>query len=184
MSRMTAATIVGATILLAGGPVGAQTKVIPGEHKRITATVEAIETGTRTVTLRRSTGELTTVRVPDQAARFSEIRVGDTVSITYYDNIVLRVKAPSEQDVDTVHAALTPGTGGRPAGTSAYQQTISATVDAIDVNTPSISFKGPRDWSYSAKVQDRNALQQVKVGTRVDITWTEATLVSVAPAKK
>jgi hypothetical protein len=33
-------------------------------------------------------------------------------------------------------------------------------------------------------VQDRKALEQVAVGDRVDITWSEAVLVSVAPFKK
>ena len=52
------------------------------------------------------------------------------------------------------------------------------------MNVPSISLSGPRGWSYSSKVQDKKALEQVKVGDKVDITWTEAILVSVTAAKK
>ena len=71
----------------------------------------------------------------------------------------------------------------KPVGTAAVQQTITATIDAIDMNVPSISFKGPRGWKYSTRVQDKKALSQVKVGDKVDITWTEALLVAVAAGK-
>jgi hypothetical protein len=43
---------------------------------------------------------------------------------------------------------------------------------------PSITFAGPNGWSYSSKVQDKNALAKVKVGDKVDITWTDALLIS------
>jgi Cu/Ag efflux protein CusF len=100
--------------------------------------------------------------------------------------MVLRVKQPGEADVDTRELDVVTASGGsRPGGTSASQQTITATIDAIDLDEPAISFKGPKDWKYRTRVQDKAALQQVKVGDRVDFTWTEATLVKVtAKAKK
>jgi hypothetical protein len=160
----------------------AQAKSIPGERRTVTATVQSVDMVGRTITLRTAKGEEQVVKVPDQVTRLSEIKPGNTIRATYYDNIVLRLKAPTEADVDTLQSGLTPGTGPRPVGTSATQRTITALVDNIDLNEPSISFKGPRGWTYSTKVQDKKALEQVKVGDRVDITWTEATLVSVIPA--
>jgi hypothetical protein len=179
-------TIVLSCVLpLAGAAAAqAQTKVLPGEHTTISAVVETIEQSSRTLTLRDAQGDLHTIRVPREVKRFPEIKVGDTVTATYYDNITLRVKQPGEKDVDTLTAGVTPGGGRRPAGTASAQQTITATIDTIDMNVPSISFKGPRGWSYSTKVQDKKALSQVKVGDKVDITWTEALLVSVAAPKK
>jgi hypothetical protein len=178
---MAAITVACALTVAAGTSVNAQIKVIPGEHRTMTATVESVDQGARTITVRSGSGELRTIQAPDQATRLAEIKPGDTVTATYYDNIVLRVKQAGEPDVDTREAAVTPGTAPRPVGTSATQQTITATIDAIDMNVPSISFKGPRNWTYSTKVQDKKALSQVKAGDRVDITWTEATLVNVAP---
>ena len=50
---------------------------------------------------------------------------------------------------------------------------------------PSITFTGPNNWKYSSKVADKQALATVKVGDKVDITWTEAVLISVqAPGAK
>ncbi len=184
MSRMTAAVMAGALVLVcARTSVQAQAKVIPGEHHTMKATVEAIEMPSRLLTVRTEKGELHTVQAPAQSQRLSEVKVGDTVNLTYYDNIIIRMKQANEPDVDTLQAALTPG-GGSPGVTAAAQQTITATVTSVDMNAPSIAFKGPRGWSYASKVQDKKALQQVKVGDRVDITWTAATLVSVAPSGK
>jgi hypothetical protein len=171
-------------VMLPAAIADAQVRVIPGARQTSTATVEGIDTTTRRITLRTTDGQLRTVQVPPRVTRLAEIKLGDTVTATYYDNIVLRVKPPGERDTETHQDALTPGTGPRPVGTSGSQRTMSATISAIDLKEPSISFKGPRNWSYRTKVSDRNALSQVNVGDRVDFVWTEATLVSVATVAK
>jgi hypothetical protein len=48
---------------------------------------------------------------------------------------------------------------------------------------PSISFTGPNGWHYSSKVEDKKALSKVKVGDRLDITWTMAVLISAEAPK-
>jgi hypothetical protein len=182
MSRSSLLLTAGALALLVA-PAGAQTKTIPGERQTISATVEAVEQSRREVTLRDASGELHTIVVSPEVKRFPEIKVGDKISATYYDTITLRVKPTGEPDVDTLKEGVTPGGGRKPVGTAAVQQTITATIDAIDMNVPSISFKGPRGWKYATKVQDKKALSQVKVGDRVDITWTEALLVGFSSPK-
>jgi hypothetical protein len=184
MTRLTGLMLGSALTILAATPVAAQTRVIPGEHRTEKFTVETVDIGTRTIILRSDKGEMKTVHAPAEVKRLADIHPGDTVNATYYDNMMLKMKGAGEPDVDTNRAALTPGTGPSPTGTSGKQQTMTVLIDAIDLAAPSISFKGPRGWSYSSKVQDKKALEQVKVGDRVDITLTSATLVSVAPATK
>ena len=185
MTRMTCALIVVlAWLLPAAGIAAAQTKVIPGEMETVTATVEAVDTGTRTLTLKLADGTYETIVAPASVERFDAIKVGDTLTARYYDNIVLRVKKPGEKDVDTSTAALTKTPGTAPGATAAAQRTITATITAIDMKIPSITFTGPNNWKYSSKVQDINALKQVKVGDKIDITWTEALLVGFTQAKK
>jgi Cu/Ag efflux protein CusF len=160
----------------------AQVKEIPGETITKTGVVEAIDHTARVLTLKDEKGEFTTLDVPAGAKRFNEIKVGDKVLARYYDNVTVRLKKPGEQAVNTDAAALTPGTGAKPGATLASQRTMTATIEAIDPAVPSIKFKGPKGWSYSRKVADKNVLKQVKVGDQVDFTWTEAlTLEIVAP---
>jgi hypothetical protein len=170
--------------LLVGGVALAQVKEIPGERVTKSGTVEAIDHKARVLTLKNEKGEMVTVDVPAAAPRFDAVKVGDKVTVTYYDNVTVRLKKPGEAAVNTVDAALTPTAGTKPAGTVAAQRTMTAKIEAIDAKVPSITFAGPNSWKYSRRVLDKEALKQVKVGDQVDFTWTEAIQISVeGPAK-
>jgi len=160
----------------------AQTKTITGEAKVVTATVEAIEKGRREVTVLKPDGKYDVLYVPSDIKRFDTLKIGDKVTARYYENMVLTVQPPGGKSVDTVSAAVTP-TKDQPSGTAAHQQTITATITAIDPKVPSITFSGPRGWAYSTRVEDTKALAKVKVGDKVDITWTEALVLSLEPGK-
>jgi Cu/Ag efflux protein CusF len=183
MRRLSAGLIAAAVLLPYTPSVSAQTKTIPGDKVTVTATVEAVDASTRTVTLKGPKGNYVDVVAPDSVSKFSEIKVGDKVTATYYENLVLRVKLPGEKAVDSGTAAVTKASGSKPGATASTQRTITATITAIDPKVPSITFSGPHNWTYSSRVEDKKALATVKVGDKVDITWTEALLVSFAPEK-
>ena len=157
----------------------AQSRTITSELRTETAIVEAIEAGSRTVTLKKPDGTfVSTVAGPD-IKRFEEIKVGDKVTARYYESVIVRLKQPGEAGVDYGAKATTGAEQVLPGGTKAKQRTITATISAIDMNLPSVTFTGPNGWKYTSKVQDTAALAKVKVGDKVDIVWTEAVLVSV-----
>ena len=163
----------------------AQIKTLPGESITVTATVESIERSSRLLTLKRPDGAMETIKVPAEVKRFDELKVGDTITATYYENIVLRVMRPDEKDIDSSSESLTPAGGKRPGATAAAQRRISATITAIDPAIPSITLSGPNNWKYTSRVEDKAALKQVKVGDRLEITWTGAVMISaVAPKPK
>ncbi len=183
MKRFVVGLIAVAVLVSMARTAMAQTKEIYSQMKTETATVEAIEAASRTVTLKKPDGTfVTTIAGPD-IKRFAEIKVGDKVNARYYENVIVRLKKPGEPDVDTGGKATTPSQQTLPGGTKATQRTITATITAIDANTPSITFTGPNGWKYTSRVQDKAALGSVKVGDKVDIVWTEAVLVSVEPGK-
>jgi hypothetical protein len=183
MTRLSAAAL---AALLASPLVtqtAAQTKTLQGETKTVTATVEAIDAKTRTLTLKGPEGNYVDVEAGPDVTRFNEIKVGDKITARYYENVVLRVKQPGEKSVDSDADGVTRGAGARPGGTVAAQRTITATITAIDPAVPSITFTGPNNWKYSSRVADEKALAKVKVGDKVDITWTAALLVSLEAPK-
>lgn len=176
--------IVAAAVITVPTLAMAQSKSVTGTTKVVEATVEAIESSTRTVTLSLPDGTYTQTVAPADMKRFNEVKVGDKVTARYYENVVVRLKQPGEKDVDSASFAKTPSGQSHPGGTAATQRTITATITAIDRKVPSITFTGPNGWTYSSKVADKTALEAVKVGDKVDIVWTEALLVSLdAPAK-
>jgi Cu/Ag efflux protein CusF len=170
--------------LLASAVAFAQVKEVPGSRVTKTGTVEAIDHTARMITLKNEKGELDTIDVPKTVERFSAVKVGDNVTATYYDNVVVRVKSPGEAPVNTLESGLTRTTGDKPGGTVAAQRTMTAKIEAIDTSIPSITFAGPNGWKYSRRVEDKNVLKQVKVGDQVDFTWTEAIQVTVNAPKK
>ena len=166
-----AAMVAGALMLLA-----AQTKTVTGEQATITATVEAIDHGNRTVTLKVPKGNYVTIDVPAGVARFDSIKVGDKLTAIYYENIVLNVLEAGRKAPGHRPAAVTKSDSTKPGATASKHRTITAEITATDMKVPSIPFKGPNGWAYSSKVQDKDTLSKVKVGDKVDITWTEALL--------
>ena len=178
------AVVIAFAVMGIAGTALAQTKTLTGETQTISATVEAINVTTRTLTMKGPKGNFMDIVVPETVKRFAEIKVGDTLTARYYENLVIRKKQPGEKDVDTAAEGVTPGTGARPAGTAAKQRTITATITALDPKVPSITLSGPNKWTYSARIEDKKVLDQVKVGDKVDLTWTEALLLNFDIVKK
>ena len=186
MNMKRIAALAAAAAMVAGtlAPLSAQTKTVTGEQSTMTATVEAIDHGNRTVTLKGPKGNYVTIDVPANVTRFDSIKVGDKLTATYYENVVLNVQRPGEKPRDSAAAAVTKSDSSKPGATASKQRTITAEITAIDMKVPSISFKGPNGWAYSSKVEDKDALSKVKVGDKVDITWTEALLIGFDAPKK
>ena len=178
-------TVVGAVLALGiAGTVLSQSKTLQGKSQVMSATVEAIDASTRTLTMKGPKGNYVDVVVPEDVKRFDAIKVGDRLTARYYENMVLVLKKAGEASVDSATETMTKGIGAKPGATEAAQRTITATITAIDRAVPSITFSGPNNWTYSSRVLDKKALAKVNVGDKVDITWTEAVLVSFAEAKK
>ena len=161
--------------------LAAQSKTIQGKEVSTTATIEGIEAGTRQLYVKRADGTNDVVYVPQEIKRFDSLKVGQKITVRYYENVVLRMATPGAAPIDSSSRSVTPAVGT--AGTAARQQTVTATISAIDPKLPSVSFTGPRGWNYTTRVEDKALLAKFKVGDKVDITWTEAVLVSVEDAK-
>ena len=175
--------IVAAVVLVSMARIAmAQSKTFNSEMRTETGTVEAIEAASRMVTLKKPDGTYVGHR-PGRTSSGSRRSKSATSQRAVYENVVVRLKQPGEPDVDTGAKATTRSEQALPGGTKAIQRTITATITAIDMNMPSITFTGPNGWKYSSKVEDKEALAKVKVGDKVDIVWTEAVLVSVERGK-
>ena len=171
-----------AALLIAAVPAVQVTKTIPGEKQTMTVVVEGIEKATRSVTVKKPDGTYEIFSMPKEIKRFDTLKVGDRITATYYDNVVLQLRPPGSKDTNTSSTGVRRADDGN-AMTASSQRTITATIVAIDPKVPTITITGPNGWKYTTRVQDREALSKVKVGDRMDITWTEAVVVSVSDGK-
>ena len=173
--------VLAAAALALTASLAAQSKTVTGKEVTVTAVIEGIEQGSRQLYVKKPDGTNDVVYVPETIKRFSSLKVGQKITVRYYENVVLRMAAPGAAPIDSSSRSVTPAAGT--AGTAARQQTITAVISAIDPKLPSVSFTGPRGWNYTTRVEDKALLSKFKVGDKVDITWTEAMLVSVEDAK-
>jgi hypothetical protein len=148
-----------------------------------TATIEAIDRAGRLITLKSPEGNLATVYADRHVRRFDELKVGDTVTATYYESIAILVRQPGDPAPVPTSEAIVPGKGPAPGGTGAVQETVTVTVQAIDRANQAVTVKRPDGGLVSFRVRDPKQLEKVKAGDTVDVTSTRSLLVSVTPAK-
>ena len=82
----------------------------------VQGTVEAVDQKARTVTIRLQQGNVVTLDVPPNAERFEQVKVGATVTATYYDRVSIRLKPAGEPAVDQTMEPKTTATPGASAG--------------------------------------------------------------------
>jgi Cu/Ag efflux protein CusF len=152
-----------------------------------TAKVKAIDQKTRKVTLERSDGSTLKFVAGDEVRNLGQVKVGDEVTVSYYESLAYEVKKPGEA---VVGAAVAEGAnrakvGEKPGAAAVRATTITATISAIDKKAMTVTLVGPDGDSTTVKARDPQKLDRVNVGDLVEITYTEALAVSVdTPAKK
>ena len=99
----------------------------------VLGTVEAIDHKLRTVTVRGIGGIVVTVDVPPDAVRFTEIKVGDSVTATFYNGVSIRLKPAGEPAVDQTLDPKTVATpGDLPGATRTRQRVTTVTITGWD----------------------------------------------------
>ena len=91
----------------------------------------------------------------------------------------MRLKPAGEAAVDTADASSTMGKEAKPGGAAATTRTMTATVAEVDKAASSMTFTGPQGWKYSRRIVDPKVFDQVKVGDKVDITWSTDVTIAV-----
>jgi hypothetical protein len=185
MTLRTRCLHIAVSLLMTGGGAAAQdaASALQGASSAkpttIVASVEAIDQANRMVTLKGPKGNLIDIYVDESRKGFDQLKVGDEIKATYYESFLIHVRTqgePAPTSGDT--AALTPRIGGS-GGTLARQITATVTITAIDADVPSVTVKDEKDHVYSMRVQDPKRLATVKVGDIVDVTYTQALLLSL-----
>ena len=151
----------------------------------MTATVVAIDLEKRIVALKGEDGEVRDIKVGEEAVNLPQVKVGDLVTVKFYESIAVEVIQPGTfAGTGEKSAIVRAKPGEMPGGMAARQVTVTATIMAIDKQKSTISLKGPEGKLTSVKVQDPTNLEKVKVGDELMITYTEALAISVEHVKK
>ena len=161
--------------------VMAQKPNTKSETETVKATIDSIDHDARTVTFKDKDGNLETVYAGPEIKRFDELKVGDEVTFRYTASVAVRVRKPGDPVVPstTEKPVLVRGTGEKPSGTITQQQTANVLVKSIDPKTSAITVETEDGRSMSFKVEEKGLIKNIKTGDRVEITYTEALMISV-----
>jgi hypothetical protein len=183
MMRIGVLTLAGLALSLS---LYAQTSVTKStEPVTAVVTIQAIDQTNRLVTIRDAKGNEDTVYAGPDIKRFSELKVGDKVQFKYYETVVYQLGKPGEAlkgVTDKSAVTRTPATGS-PGATLARQRTATVEVVSVDQKTPSVTVRTADGRTVIRKVDNKANIASLKPGDRIDITYTEALLMEVLPAK-
>jgi hypothetical protein len=89
----------------------------------------------------------------------AQVRVGDDVTVTYYQSIAYDVRKPGEGSpgVTTAEELARARPGDKPAGAAGQGITITGTIMAIDKAAMTVTLKGPGGNTVTVKARDRRS---------------------------
>jgi hypothetical protein len=136
-------------------------------------TVEALDLSNRWITLRDPAGGSLTMQVDERVKNLPQVKVGDTVSVAYYESWALTLDG-SADPASASSIVRTAAPGQMPAVFAARRTTIRATVIAVDAGKPSVTFRGPQGGVQEVSVaQDPRILARLKVGETYNVSYIE-----------
>ena len=171
----------------AGAPAAPaeQPRVVREAEAVMTATVVAIDLQKRIVTLKGDDGAVRDIKVGEEAVNLPQVKVGDLVTVKFYESIAVEVIKPgTAMGAGEKKAIVRAKPGEMPGGMAARQVSVTAIIMAIDKQKSTMTLKGPEGKLVNVKVQDPANLEKVKVGDELLITYTEALAISVEHVKK
>ena len=155
-------------------PVLAQQSTAESKPVTRTATIVAIDKTNRIVTLRGEKEGNIAVKAPDQMEGFDSLKVGDQVTATYFEAVVVRVRRrgdpPASPDPQTTVTRQ-----DRTAGSEVRrEQTYTVTIESLDMTGRTVRVKRGQEPAMTLGVRDPKNLQGLKVGDTVKVQGIRA----------
>ena len=167
--------------------LGAVSSAIPqkvelGAVTQVTAQIEAIDHDARLVTLVDDDGNVESLYAGPEIQRFSELKVGDTVTFRYHEAVVSRIRKADEAAPPSASGEpnIVRGAGAKPSGSVSQQLTATVTIQTIDPTVPSVTVTTEDRRTMTFKIRDKKLIEGVKVGDHVDITYSAALVITVS----
>ena len=149
----------------------------------VSATVEAVDPATRTVSLKGPKGNVVDVVAGEEVRNFDQIRKGDRLTVRYAEALTLELRkdgrAVGRSDTEAMKRAVP---GQKPGGVARRDVTIVADVVNVDAAAKKVSLKGPKGNVVDLNVHDPEQLKLVRKGDKVEATYTQAIAISMEGA--
>jgi hypothetical protein len=164
----------------------APNKIAEADAIQIQGKVKAINKKTRQVTLVGPQGNLLILPAGDEVKNFDQIRIGDLVTLTYVQALVLELKTVENKGIRERRESTSQTSaplGSKPEGTLERTVTVIANVVAINPKAQTVTLRGAKR-TLEVAVSDPELLKKVQVGNQVEATFVEGIALSVVAAPK
>jgi len=145
-------------------PTGSMT----GQLITASAKVDKVDADKRELTLKSQDGKPFTINVPENISRLDNVKPGEA--------------QPGQEKTTAVGRAP----GALPGGGMAQQITTTAKITNVSPSKDEVTIEGPAGKSNTIKVDDPQVqaeLGHLKVGDKIQTTYTQAMATSVTPAR-
>ena len=153
---------------------------------RMTMRVEALDQGSRMITLRNPSGYSATYHVSPEVKRLNEVKVGDSVNASYEVSIVGELRPPTaEEKADPVKidksSTRAPVDLSPAAGTQRTVRIVT-TVAAVDVPNMRVTLRGPMGDTTVVRARNSDNIKKLHVGDTIVINYVESSEISLVEA--
>jgi ASC-1-like (ASCH) protein len=153
-----------------------------------TAQVIKINLKSRVVRLAGESGDTVDVKVKPEVKTLDQIKVGDTIKLTYDELFTVHVESGKSNEKTTAAAQESNRTdaqaGQTPSTKLTEKRTYKATITAIDEAAGTATLQGADGVTATVTPEHKENLKKVKVGDRVVFTYTEALSANVEKVTK
>jgi Cu/Ag efflux protein CusF len=161
------------------------TEAVSAKLITATAKVVKVDAKTRELTLKDENDKPFTINVPEDISRLDNVKPGDRLNVSFYESVAVSLAKPGEAATGRVKSTTTGRTAGTlPGGGVAQQITTTAKITKIDPSMDELTIEGPEGKANTIKVSEdaRPQLSRLKVGDKVQTTYTQAMATRVTPA--
>ena len=151
------------------------------EAVSFTATVDAIDSTTRKITLKGKDGSKTSFIAGDEVRNFAQIKKGDIVSFDYTEAVAIDVqKATEEPKMVETESVKRAKLGEKPSGTIETVGFMTARVEEIDYKTRKVGLMLPEGKMVRFTAGDQvKRLNEVKKGDEVVVQYLQKISIKV-----
>ena len=151
------------------------------------ATIIAMDSETREVTLKDESGKLVTITAGEQVKRFNEFEVGDIVAAEYLTFLRAEFREPTAEELATPLVVLAEA-GKAPKEIdpgAAIGAVVKAVVEVVVIDKAErlVTIQGPRGNYMVLPVKDDAVLNNLKLGEKVIMTYAEAFAIELVKAQ-
>jgi hypothetical protein len=138
----------------------------------ISGIVQVVNVEKRMLTIRTPDGRFQVIRVPEEAERLDEVKIGNRLTITETDAVLIDLVKGDEAGAvgTTQETVLAQEKGAKPAGSITDTLTLYGRILAVDKSNRTVSVQGAQE-TVEFDIDDPALLDELSVGDGVVATF-------------